>query len=166
MTSAATGASFATMGMLLLNLVRPTTLAAVAIATAVWALVRESGVVHLPLPQIRRQTRGAWARNLGPTRAAALWGLDLGLTFSTWLTFAGAWVIAAAALSSASWTVGGGIFMAYWAGRLGSVLLAPAFVRNLRDLPALLDHLNGRTHWARRTHVAGLITMIAALLVT
>jgi hypothetical protein len=74
------------------------------------------------LPQLRRATKGAWAR-WGQPWAALLWGFDIGLFFTTWLTFAGAWWLAVVALLSADPAFASGILCAYWIGRVTTVWL-------------------------------------------
>lgn len=87
------------------------------VAVGLLCLTRESGLLALPLPERKRQTRWKWfSQRPGPANAA-MWGLDVGLVFATWLTFSGAWLLATLALLSGNPTLGGLIFACYWMGR-------------------------------------------------
>jgi hypothetical protein len=137
---------------------------AVAIAVAATAAARELGLVALPLPQARRQTDGRWA-HMGRTTAAVLWGIDIGLFATTWLTFAGAWLIPVLALLAASWSFGAALFGAYWFGRAASVWVAPAFLRTGRDTSHMLDALTLSHRTVQLVHVAALAWAIVILVV-
>lgn len=132
----------------------------VLLVTAV-ALTRESGLVVFPLPQIPRQTSGAWAKRRRSGKVAAtLWGLDLGLTFTTWLTFSGAWVLAAMAFLGGDVGFGAALFAAYWFGRVLPVWLAPLLMERATDTPQLLTALVSERALFRSIHVAGLISAV------
>jgi hypothetical protein len=120
------------------------------------ALARELGVVAIPLPQIGRQTQGMWAKSYGFTAAALLWGLDLGLVFTTWLTLSGAWVLALAAFLVGEPVFGAALFGAYWLGRALSVWVGPLLMERATDTPGLLATLYAERRLFRASHVAGL----------
>jgi hypothetical protein len=128
---------------------------AVAAAVAVLAAGREARVLPLPLPQARRATDGNWAMR-GLPLAATLWGLDIGLFATTWLTFAGAWLMPVLALLAGSPWFGAALFTAYWAGRALSVWIAPAFMPTAADTPRMMDALVAAQDTARWVHLAGL----------
>lgn len=79
-------------------------------------LLREIGV-RIPLLEVRRQTRWKWVSNPASPINPLLWSMDVGLVFGTWITFSGAWFLAALALQEGSPLVAAGVFSAYWLGR-------------------------------------------------
>lgn len=113
---------------------------AVIVLAAAGALVagRELARLPVPLPQARRATRDAWARRWGHRRAAVAWGLDIGSFFTTWMTFSGAWWVAALAVAAGSPARGAGIFAAYWGARAATVWAGPALVPDATVTPALM----------------------------
>ena len=66
-------------------------------------------------PTIRRQTHRAWWR-MGPVRACALWGVDLGFGFSTIRVTSLYWVAAAGVVLSRSPTLGAAALSSYGFG--------------------------------------------------
>lgn len=126
-----------------------------ALAVACLAASRELGWIRIPLPQARRQTAGGWMHR-GSGVAAVLWGLDLGLFATTWLTFAGAWLIPVLALLSGSAGFGAAVFGAYWIGRATSVWVGPMLLPTALDTPRLLDALMQHRRTAQLIHVGGL----------
>lgn len=134
----------------------------IVLTLATAALARESGFVILPLPQIPRQTNGVWAKERGFAWAAILWGLDLGLTFTTWLTFSGIWVLAAIAFVSGEVAVGAILFAAYWFGRALSVWLAPLLMERAPDTGLLAALVSERSLF-RSIHIAALICAVLVL---
>lgn len=117
------------------------------------AVVRELGWTAIPLPQVRRQTAGIWAKRMGPTKAAILWGIDLGLFGTTWLTFAGAWLIPLLALLAGAPVFGAALFAAHWMGRALSVWLAPMLMPTGSDTLRLLDSLGESRRAAQLAHI-------------
>lgn len=88
-----------------------------------------------------------------------LWGLDLGLTFATWLTFSGVWVLAAVAVVSADMAFGAVLFEAFWCGRALSVWVAPLLVERATDTRLLAALVSERSLF-RAIHVGGLICTV------
>jgi hypothetical protein len=127
----------------------------ILLAITAVAIVRELGVVSVPLPQIRRQTASVWAKRHG-LGGALLWGFDVGLVFTTWLTFAGVWVLAAAAFATADPRYGAALFLAYWTGRAISVWVAPLLVESAVATVKLLATIQGQRPLLRAIHVFGL----------
>jgi hypothetical protein len=103
--------------------------AGAAAAAAVVALVAAAGEARGAriLPQIRRQVPESWRRVLPVPLAAGLYGILLGLGFTTFvLTFA-VWALAAVAIALGDPAAGLLIGLGFGAGRaLPVVLLAPA----------------------------------------
>ena len=130
--------------------------ALLALTLACVALARELGLVSVPLPQLGRQTEGMWAKRYGFRGAAILWGLDLGLVFTTWLTFSGVWVLAAIAFLAAEPALGAALFAAYWLGRALSVWIAPLLMDRATDTPRLLATLHDQSRLFRSSHVVAL----------
>ncbi len=128
-------------------------------------LLRELRLIDLPLLQWRRQTSGLWAKVLPAPVAAGLWGIDLGLVFTTWLTFAGPWLLAAIAFLSRDVPFAGTLFVTYWFGRVLTVWLAPLVIRSGGDLLLFMEVLSVRRPLFSRVHVSGAMWAAVVLLV-
>lgn len=135
----------------------------VAIAVSTLAATREFGWISLPLPQWARQTQRIWGMRFHRTLAAALWGFDLGLTFTTRLTFSGVWFLAAMAIFSKDPAYGAALFTLYWLGRVLSVWLAPLLMWDANSTPQLLDAINEQYQLFRRIHAWALVSAVAIL---
>lgn len=105
---------------------------------ALFLAAREKGWIRFKLPQIRRQTEKTWAHDYGFVTAAMMWGFQLGLGITTYLTHGGFLLLLAASLAFGQPAYGALLITAYWLGRTISVWLAPLFWRS-DDLGELLD---------------------------
>lgn len=163
-SSALVGAGLGLLGQVFLS--RPAGIigTSLALAVAIATTSRELGWIRLPLPQLRRQTNGYWGKLHADYLAAALWGFDLGLIFTTWSTFSGVWVLAVLGLVSRSPALGAALFVAYWLGRALSVWLAPLMLARGRSTPTLLEALAGLLRLVRQIHVAGIVLSVAVLI--
>jgi hypothetical protein len=161
--SALVGAALGALGRVLVpgQLGWPGLLVAVAVAGI--SVTRESGWVAVPLPQVRRQTRDTWARAFPSTVAAALWGLDLGLVFTTWLTFSGVWVLAVVAVLVGEPVFGASLFALHWLGRAFSVWGVPLLMRDASATPWLLDAVSKQRRSLQRTHALGVAWAVFVL---
>lgn len=159
-TSALVGAALGAVGRLLVPDPMVAAGLGVSVGVAGLAAAHELGWVPLRLPQVRRQTRDVWAKRFRPGFAAALWGADLGLVFTTWFTFSGVWLLVVLAIVSRHPASGAGLFTAYWLGRAASVWIAPALVRDASATPLLLDEIEQRYGALQRVHVAALALAI------
>ncbi|MFL5910180.1 MAG: hypothetical protein ACJ768_06380 [Gaiellaceae bacterium] len=130
LTSAMVGLALAAAGRLSGETLDRPVIASACLLLAMVVAARELGVVRLPLLQARRASKGAWGRRFGQPRASLLWGLDIGLFFTTWLTYAGAWWLAAVAALGVGVGWSAGLFVAYWLGRTIPVWLGPWLVPN------------------------------------
>ena len=110
---------------------------ALVVAALVGGLValRESVARTWPMPQIRRQTPETLRVRYSAPVAAALWGFDLGLVFSTWLTFAGPWFVLAVALALGDPLAGAALFLGHWLARAAWLWLAPYLLTSARVGP-------------------------------
>lgn len=133
----------------------------VAIAVGIGAIARELGWIYFPLPQLMRQTRQEWGI-LFPGKAAVLWGLDLGLVFTTWLTFSGVWLLVILAISAGDWIYGGTLFVVYWLGRTLPVWVAP-LLQDSDDASRLMDSIAKEYRFFQRIHVFGLAWAVVVL---
>jgi hypothetical protein len=125
--SSGMGAAIGAAGLVVLP-ATPVLATALLVAVATYVVLRELEFVKLPLPEWRRQTSEVWGKTLPPSLAATLWGFDLGLVFTTYLTHAGPWLLAAASFAGRNPTIGAVIFGAFWLGRAGTVWFAAATV--------------------------------------
>lgn len=128
-----------------------------AIIVAMVVMARELGWICFPLLQCRRQTRDIWAKTLPGTVAAVLWGLDLGLFFTTYFTFAGAWLLVILAILMSEPGFGAALFVVYWLGRALSIWVSPLLMPNAGATPQLLDSIYGQYRLFRGIHVMGLV---------
>lgn len=151
--SVAVGAALGWLGSALLPAVPAVGL---ALAVALLAAARELRWPSLPLPEVRRQTNGAWAGRSART-AALLWGFDLGLVFTTWLTFSGVWLLVVLSVGAGSPAFGAALFTAYWLGRSLSVWLGPLLVANACAMPELVWAIGRQGRALRLTHGAALL---------
>ena len=140
--------------------------AIVGIFVALLVIVREFEWAPIPLPQLKRQTEGAWARRFGfgSTVSATLWGLDLGLIFSHWLTFSGVWLIFVIALVMGDLAFGMALFIAYWLGKALPVWIAPLLMKEDTTVPQLMDEVVEHTRLFRKVHVLGAVSSIAVFI--
>jgi hypothetical protein len=88
-----------------------------AACLAVLAAARESGLVRLPLPQIRRQVPERWRAELPLPVWSAGYGLGLGVGFLTFQPVATFWVACATAIALGRPLVAAACFAAYGTGR-------------------------------------------------
>lgn len=137
---------------------------AVAITVASLAMARETGVRRIPLPQVRRATPGGWARTLSGPIVPALWGFDLGLFFTTFFTFAGAWLLVALAVFSGAPSFGAALFLAYWGGRALSIWLAPLFLPDGSATSQMMSAFVLQHRQFQLLHVVGLGLMTTVLI--
>ncbi len=137
----------------------------VAMAIGIIAIARELGWIAVPLPQLKRQTQRTWAMRFPSTVTAILWGLDLGLFFTTWFTFAGDWLLVIVAIITREPAYGAVLFSAYWLGRALSVWIAPLLLQDTRATPQLMDSIRAHRWMFQRLHAVGLAWGITVLLV-
>jgi hypothetical protein len=115
----------------------PTTLA-VAAAVALVAAVGEARDARI-LPQVRRQVPESWRRRMPVPLAAGLYGVLLGLGFTTFILTFAVWALAGVSVAAGDPGLGLAIGLAFGAGRLLPVIvLAPA----------------GETEWGAAAHAA------------
>ena len=129
------------------------------------ALARELRWVRFPIPQWKRQTRDYWAKVFPGVVAAMLWGLDLGFTLTTRLTFSGVWLLVVAAIAIGDPWFAGALLVAYWLGRALSVWMAPLLMPDAMATPDVLDAIDSHSRLFRRAHVVGLIWSIVVLMI-
>ena len=99
---------------------------AVAAAVALAAAVGEARGVRI-VPQVRRQVPESWRRRLPVPLAAGLYGVLLGLGFTTFILTFAVWALAGASIALGNPSLGLAIGLAFGAGRLlPVVVLAPA----------------------------------------
>lgn len=126
-------------------------------------VARELGLLHFPLPHLRRQTQEFWSKVFPRVIAAALWGLDLGLVFSTKLTFSGAFLLATLAFFQGEHLFGGTLFVTYWIGRALSVWIAPLLIPTGADTAYLQARIYSQRALFKQLHFAGLLLFIGTL---
>jgi hypothetical protein len=99
---------------------------AVAAAVALAAAVGEARGARI-VPQVRRQVPESWRRRMPVPLAAGLYGVLLGLGFTTFILTFAVWALAGACIAIGDPALGLAVGLAFGAGRLlPVVLLAPA----------------------------------------
>jgi len=106
-----------------------------------------------------------WAIRFQSTVAAILWGLDLGLSFSTRLTFSGVWVLALAAIFAGDPAFGALLLALYWLGRALSVWSAPLLLPHANATAQLLHAIAHQWTFFQRIHAWGLAWIVVVLFV-
>lgn len=164
-TSASVGAGIGAVGYVAIPVEGAAAAGLVAGGLVVALLLRELGAISLPLPIARRQTVHMWARLMPPVVSATFWGLDLGLSFSTYITFSGAWALAASATAVRSPAFGALLFAAYWIGRTLAIWLRP-WIDDHPHIDGLAQCIViGRSAF-RRVHLLALTLAAGALVVS
>jgi hypothetical protein len=99
---------------------------AVAAAVALAAALGEARGARI-VPQVRRQVPESWRRRLPVPLAAGLYGVLLGLGFTTFILTFAVWALAGACIAVGDPALGVAVGLAFGAGRLLPVIaLAPA----------------------------------------
>jgi hypothetical protein len=110
----------------------------VAAAVALAAAFGEARGARI-LPQVRRQVPESWRRRLPVPLAAGLYGVLLGLGFTTFILTFAVWALAGVCVAVGDPALGGAVGLAFGAGRLLPVIvLAPA----------------GESEWGAAAHAA------------
>lgn len=108
----------------------------VAVAIGVLVALREAVGRSWPVPQVRRQTPEGLRTRFSAPVAATIWGFDLGLVFSTWLTFAGPWLLLAVAVALGNPWAGAALFAGHWLARSSWLWLTPYLLTSATIGPA------------------------------
>jgi len=137
---------------------------AVALGLAGLGVIRALGWTSFHLPRVRRQTPNSWPKPFEGAAASALWGFDVGLTFTTRFTFSGLSLLAALAILVGQPAFGAGLFAAFWLGRAASVWIGPFLLPDANATPRLLGWINREVWLFRGINVAGNTTAILLLL--
>ena len=111
---------------------------AVAAAIALIAAIAEARGARI-LPQVRRQVPESWRRRLPVPLAAGLYGVLLGLGFTTFILTFAVWALAGVCVAVGDPALGAAVGLAFGTGRLLPVIvLAPA----------------GESEWGAAAHAA------------
>jgi len=132
-----------------------------AMAIALLAIARELGWISYPIPQLKRQTKDMWVRLFPRKVAVMLWGLDLGLTFATRITFPGVWILVVVTILVGKPAFGAELFVFYWFGRALSLWIAPLLMPDASSTDWVQERIFGQYSLFRRIHIFGLVvTMV------
>jgi hypothetical protein len=127
---------------------------------------RELVAPGTPIPEIRRQTRSRWFKRLPVPFNAAMWGADVGLTFATWLTFSGAWLLAVIAVVNGNVLFGSAVFAAYWVGRVLPHIVEPFLIRSSASVVPFIGVVLSLNNQMRVIHGMSILVFIACLVVS
>lgn len=158
LASAALGAVLGLVGGVIGT--RPALIGAAALAFL--ALLREAGVLRLPVPQSRRQVPERWQYELPLPLWSTGYGAGLGAGFLTFQPVATFWVACAAALALGKPVLAAGCFALYGAGR---AFMATWPRRREPSGPAAVEKLVGRASLVRRMNAVVLAFAVVLLAV-
>lgn len=134
---------------------------AVAAGLAVAAAVADALGLRVA-PQIRRQVPEPWRRRMPLPLAVALYGVLLGLGFTTFVLAFAVWALAGIAVALGSAPAGAAIGVAFGLGRaLPVVALAPRFEQRGADLA---ERMAGEPRLLRRLRAADAALLLASAL--
>ncbi len=136
---------------------------AISLGVTVAVLARELGWLHLPLPHAQRQTNPSWRFHFPPLLTSGLWGFDIGLLFSTWMTFGGAWALVVIAVTTGNLVLGATLLVAFWVGRALSVWLVPLILPSAAATVSFLDTISACRPLEKRIHVAAIGAVVIVL---
>jgi len=129
-----TGSLVGVLGALVQGLAGERVLAVAVGAAGGALLLADLGVLGLRTPTLRRQTTSTWYRERGPRAAWALWGIDLGLGFSTIRLSSLYWLLVLFVAAFVSPVLAPLVFALYGLG-LGIVFLAAVLAQTRRASP-------------------------------
>jgi len=134
----------------------------IALAASLYVL-REAGVVPVPVPQLRRQVPQWWRTFFSVPVTAFLYGAGLGVGFLTYVAHGTLVVVAVAAAASGRPLVGAAVVAPFGLARGLSVLVA-ARVRRPEEGSVMVARLARAASWSawRVAHVAALLAVAAA----
>jgi hypothetical protein len=158
LASAALGAALGLAGGLIRT--RPALIGAAALAFL--ALLRETRILRLPVPQSRRQVPECWQYQLPLPLWSTGYGAGLGIGFLTFQPVATFWVACAAALALGRPVIAAGCFAFYGAGR---AFMATWPRRREPSGPAAVEKLVGRASLVPRANAVVLALAVVLLAV-
>jgi len=158
LASALLGATLGLVGSLIGT--RPALIGAAALAFL--ALLREAGILRLPVPQSRRQVPERWQYELPLPLWSTGYGAGLGAGFLTFQPVATFWVACAAALALGRPLFAAACFALYGAGR---AFMATWPRRREPDGPAAVEKLVGRSSLVPRANAVVLALAFVLLAV-
>lgn len=95
--------------------------------------------------------------------AAALWGFDIRLLFTTWFTYAGPWLVVALAAVTRNLAAGAVVSVVYWTGRALPLWFSPVLLRGEANAISLLIDIGRSRRALRLVHVTGLVLAAVVL---
>jgi hypothetical protein len=134
----------------------------------------EVGLLKLPVMQAPRQTVKQWRELLGAVGAPLAWGVDLGSGLTTYVPFAGYWLVPLAAVARGDMQYGALVLGVFGLARALTVVVASLNTQEAAAIPiigpatrfhAVLLHLGGHARAFRREHGWGIIFACVAILV-
>jgi len=136
----------------------------VAAAVGMLVALREWVGRSWPIPQVRRQTPENLRRRFSAPVAAGLWGFDLGLVFSTWLTFAGPWFVVSVAVALGEPWAGVALLVGHWLARAAWLWLTPYLLTSARIGPTFSGQVIRTMNLFRSVQVLAVLVGVVALI--
>jgi hypothetical protein len=165
-TSALIGASLALLGGLMIPESLTTISVVVVLVLALIGIARDLGLTAFRLPRVRRQTQEVWGKYFTRPTAATLWGLDLGLTFTTRFAFSGISLLAVLPMAVGDPAFGAALLTTFWAGRATPVWIAPYLLQSPAKTPELIDEIDRERPLFRFTNLLALTSCASVLVIS
>lgn len=160
LASAVVGGVLGIVGSLLVSGISDQWRALFVVSVGLLGVSRLLGARWVPLPQWRRQTPEFWRFRMSMPTTATLWGLDLGLVFTTWLTYPGPWFLAAISVAVGSPSFGAVLFGVHWVGRAAWVWFSPYLLPSAVSAPSTAVAIVRTVPLLHRIHIVGMLVGI------
>jgi len=156
-SAAVVGAALGALGSWLLPAGHDALRVAAVSAFIAIAVGREIEWLKVRMPDVCRQTHPDLIKRLPFPVAWTIWGLHLGLTFTTWMTVPGPLVLGAIAVVSRQPTFAAALFAAHWLGRTVPIWASPAIYESTADTTSVVAAVARARGLLRVVHTVGLL---------
>ena len=163
-SAALVGAALGAIGSWLLPAGHAALRLATIVAFIAIAVSQEVGWLTVRMPDVRRQTHPDLVRRMPFPAAWTIWGLHLGLTFTTWMTVPGPLVLGGIAIVSRQPAFAAVLFAAHWLGRTVPIWSSPAIYESAAETPAVVAAAASERRLLRVVHTVGLLLIASVLL--
>ena len=162
-SAAVVGAALGWIGLWLLPAGHDALRLAAICAFILTAVSRELGWLKVRMPDARRQTHPDLVRRMPFPVAWTIWGLHLGLTFTTWMTVPGPVVLGGIAIVGGQPAFAAVLFAAHWFGRTVPIWSSPAIYESASETSAVVAAAASQRGLLRVVHLVGLLLIASVL---
>lgn len=135
------------------------------VSAGILCVARELCALPIPLLELRRQTRWRWFGSGPSSPNAAMWALDVGLVFATWLTLSGAWAMAAWVLWRQNLLEGIVGFGVFWLGRSLPHWLDSRLVNEIASIHPFVAQVRGSLPIIRLIQGAAVAVLLGSVVI-